>query len=95
MFKAKRSSIRLPDARAMSVALAAVRAVQARHDARLMLLVFLDRIGLIGSQLKVLGMETDESLKELFDAALEQAKKPPRFAPKPFNPDTKQEGKPS
>lgn len=93
MFKAKRN-VPLPNAVAMSAALADVRAVQAKYDARLMFLVFLDRAGHVGSQLKALGMETDESLKTLFDSAFEQSKKE-RAVPKTFNPDAQPTGAPS
>lgn len=71
----KVTEVHLPSAKQMAAALAEVRAIQPKHDARLMLLVFLDRAGLIGSQLKAMKLETDESLKSLFDAALERAKK--------------------
>lgn len=88
-----RKSIKLPDARDMAKALADVRAIQPNHDARLMLLVFLDRAAHVGSQLKALGIETDDTLKSLFDSAFEQSKKV-RPAPKKFDP-TVQTGKPS
>lgn len=87
--------VNLPDAKAMSAALADFRAVQLKHDARLMLLLCLDRAAHFSRQLKALGMETDESLDSLFASGLRQAKEAPRVAPKPFNPDAKPTGKAS
>lgn len=86
MFKAKRNSVPLPNASEMSKALAEVRAIQNNHDARLMLLVFLDRAALMGRNLKAHGIETDDSLKALFESALEQARAAPRKPPTAFNP---------
>lgn len=93
MFKAKRNSVALPNAKVMAAALAEVRAVQAKYDARLMWLLFLNRASLVGQQLKALGMETDESLDAMFKSALDQAKVPPKSPLKTFDPDAVGTGK--
>lgn len=71
-----KQKMNLPSARAMSAAIAEVRAIQNKHDARLMLMVFLDRAALFASNLKAAGLETDDSLKAMFDSALASSKKP-------------------
>jgi hypothetical protein len=70
-----KKSIKLPPVGEMSKALNAVREIQLNHDARIMFLVFLDRAAHFGSQLKALGLETDESLESMFSASFAQAKK--------------------
>lgn len=93
MFNKK--SIRLPDARAMSAALADARAIQLKHDANVMWMVFLNRAVLIASQLKSLGRLTDDDIDGMFTSARDQAKQAPRSAPKVFDPNAKPEGQPS
>lgn len=95
MFRAKRNTVALPNAKVMAAALAEVRAVQLKYDARLMWLLFLNRATLVGQQLKALGIETDESLDAMFKSALDQAKAPIRVQPKVFDPDAQPTGKAS
>jgi hypothetical protein len=77
----------------MSAALADARTVQAKHDAQVMWMVFLNRAVLIASQLKALGKLTDADIDGMFKSALEQAKQPPRLPPKVYDPGAKPTGK--
>jgi hypothetical protein len=87
----QRKKINLPDATRMKKALEAIRAVQNDHDARIMLLVFLDRAVLMARNLKAHGIETDESLETLFRSAHQQTKRPLDKKPPSFNPDVSAE----
>ena len=91
----KRKTVNLPPVKLMAAALEEVRAIQNKHDAKIMLLVFLDRAALLARNLKALGIETDERIDDIFNSAREQAKQKPRTQPKQFDPTVKQEGKPS
>lgn len=91
----QRKKISLPDPKKMAAALADIRDVQARHDVRVMWLVLLDRTALVARQLKLLKMETDESVEEMFKAALEQSKKPMPRTLTTFDPEAKNKANPS
>jgi hypothetical protein len=71
----------LPTTNAIATALKEFREFQVKHDSRIMAILCLDRAALIYSQLKSIGLETDEKLDALFAEALERAKAAPSKPP--------------